>query len=107
MFRQNRFHAHFVHDVVTGEARYWHPAEISVMHGHIHMIFLPQDVLLAWHGLGNKIAVPHAIPALTNAINRFTCDMPTVDEILQDFRKEQINAAEAQLSRKWLLGLQA
>ena len=41
--------------------RFWHPAEIAIVHGIVHTTFLPQELKKAWHVVGNQICLPHAL----------------------------------------------
>ena len=56
------YFGHFVKDEDSPCGfRFWHPAEIAIIHGIFKDFFLPQDAQLAWHILGNQIALPHAL----------------------------------------------
>lgn len=58
-------HGYFGHFVHTGDGnpdfRFWHPAEIAIIHGIVQATFLPADITLAWHIVGNQICLPHAL----------------------------------------------
>ena len=58
-------HGYFGHFVAmqddTNSFRFWHPAEIAIIHGIVHSTFLPQELKLAWHIVGNQICLPHAL----------------------------------------------
>ena len=58
-------HGYFGHFVSLEDGnpkfRFWHPAEIAIIHGIVHTTFLPQDLTLAWHIVGNQICLPHAL----------------------------------------------
>ena len=53
------------HFVSTGpnvnSFRFWHPAEIIIIHGVVNETFLPESLQLAWHIVGNQICLPHAL----------------------------------------------
>ena len=56
------YFGHFVQDQDSPCGfRFWHPAEIAIIHGIVKEFFIPQDCYLAWHILGNQIALPHAL----------------------------------------------
>ena len=58
-------HGYFGHFVGTNSVRhsfrFWHPAEIAIIHGLTHPTFLPENFKKAWHIVGNQICLPHAL----------------------------------------------
>lgn len=60
-----RNHGYFGHFISCEEGqlkfRFWHPAEIAIAHGLVHHTFLPKQLTLAWHIVGNQICIPHAL----------------------------------------------
>ena len=51
------------------ELRFWHPAEIALLHGAWGGFWTHSDFEKAWKGLGNQIAIPHALWLLLQGIN--------------------------------------
>ena len=47
----------------------WHPLEVALIHGAWGGIWLGHDLTLEWKGLGNQIAIPHALWLLVQGIN--------------------------------------
>ena len=78
------------------QVRYWHPAEIGMLHGALDCLFVDADVKSAWKIMGNLITVLHAgrvvLPAL-DLIFSMTCDR---DEFLQQFHDRRIDALTAE-----------
>ena len=60
-----RIHACFGHFVSTGAGslhfRFWDPAEIAMIHGLVQTTYVPDNLQLAWHIVGNQICLPHAL----------------------------------------------
>ena len=50
--------------------RFWHPAEIAIIHGIFQKTFLPDDLQLAWHIVGNQICLPHALVVIADLFSR-------------------------------------
>ena len=78
------------------EVRYWHPAEIGMLHGALECLFIDGDYALAWKIMGNLITVLHAarvlIPAIENILG-VECDR---EKFLQMFHERRIRAQTAE-----------
>ena len=99
LLRDKGYHSHFVQDLRTNQARFWHPAEIAIMHGFVEPLHIIQDHFLAWLGLGNQIAMPHALLALTNVMVRIAEGFPSIDQLLQFMKEDQVKAAAVELKQ--------
>ena len=63
------YFAHWFQSVDSDLLRFWHPLEVALIHGAWGGIWLGQDLALEWKGLGNQIAIPHALWLLVQGIN--------------------------------------
>ena len=62
---------HFVAtDTTDPPFRFWHPAEIAIVHGIVQKTFLPGALQLAWHIVGNQICLPHALIVVADLFTR-------------------------------------
>ena len=90
MLRSQGYHGHFApHADFPEGCRYWHPAEIALMHGICKPTWLPDEYFVAWFGLGNQISIPHALLAIVNALARCFEPKLNLDQVLLDFASHQ------------------
>lgn len=76
------------------DGRYWHPGEVFMLHMGIRQFYIDANWTRAFRFLGNQIAVPHAIFALTNAL-RLLEKIPQevhVDQVLKFARDNRVTA---------------
>ena len=76
------------------DGRYWHPGEVFMLHLGIRQFYIDANWTKAFRYLGNQIAVPHAILALTNAL-RIMERIPQsvqVDHVLQFAIQNRVTA---------------
>lgn len=76
------------------DGRYWHPGEVFMLHLGIKQFYIDANWIRAFRYLGNQIAVPHAILAMTNAL-RMIGTIPAdthVDQVLQCAKLNRITA---------------
>ena len=59
--------------------RYWHPAEIAILHQAIEAFVIPHDFDLAWLFLGNQIAIRHALFLELNVENALHLELGPLD----------------------------
>ena len=95
MLRDQGYHCHFACTKDFPEqCRYWSPSEVALVHGITSPIYLPNDHFVAWFGLGNMIAVQHAMLALVNMLGRCAECSLDLKQLLADFRNEQFLAKD-------------
>ena len=78
----------------TCDGRYWHPGEVFMLHLGIRQFYIDANWTRAYRYLGNQIAIPHAILAITNAL-RILEKIPAtvqVDHLLQRAKESRITA---------------
>ena len=86
MLRQQGYHCHFAPESDFEEGvRYWHPAEVAIMHGICKPTWLPSDNFRAWFGLGNQISIQHAMLGFVNALCRAFEPRLDLEQVLTDF----------------------
>ena len=69
----------------TCDGRYWHPAEVFMLHLGIRQFYIDHNWTRAYRFLGNQIAIPHAILLITNALRILRKIPPSVqvEQIIQ------------------------
>ena len=63
------YFAHWFQPADSDVLRFWHPLEVALIHGAWGGIWLGNDLTQEWKGLGNQIAIPHALWILVQGIN--------------------------------------
>ena len=63
------YFAHWFQPAESDVLRFWHPLEVALIHGAWSGIWMGHDLHLEWKGLGNQIAIPHALWLLVQGIN--------------------------------------
>ena len=78
--------------------RYWHPAEVGLLHGALDCLFVDKDFAFSWLVMGNLITIPHAamvtVPAL-ELIMRVECSR---DDFVQFFQDSRMTAGHVELT---------
>ena len=78
--------------------RHWHPAEIALLHGAVHQMFIPDDLPLAWLIVGNAITTIHAALVslqVTNSLFGLDC---TPDQLLAHFHEIRLHSSSLRIS---------
>ena len=78
----------------NGDGRYWHPGEVFMLHLGIKQFYIDANWTRAFRYLGNQIAIPHAILAITNALRILGTIPPEVhvDHVLQSAVDHRVTA---------------
>lgn len=81
--------------------RFWHPAEVSILHGILGPVFFDEDIHKAWMHVGNQIAIPHALLPLVYAFNLITDLDIALYPIFEQYHAMRKSAKQCQL---WPIG---
>ena len=69
MFFKNGYLGFFVKDEsCPKQFRFWHPAEICMIHGATDNVYLDEHYPVAWLHMGNSIGIPHALQLMIHAL---------------------------------------
>ena len=94
-------HGYFGHFLLDEHAphgfRFWHAAEIALIHGVYEGCFLPTNQLEANMLLGNMIAIPHALTLLVQGINRIQPNPIDLKTVCEYFHDHQVHLARCQI----------
>ena len=74
LLRERGFFGHWLKNGL--HPRFWHPAEIAILHQAIDAFLIPHDFDVAWLLLGNQIAIRHALFLELNTENALRTDSP-------------------------------
>eukprot|EP00438_Fugacium_kawagutii_P026361 Skav206082 [mRNA] locus=scaffold2150:33552:38108:+ [translate_table: standard] len=83
-------YGYYGHFLATNEAktegRYWHPAEIALMHGVQSQYWVDADLPTSYRLVGNCIGTPHAMFLIINALQHVNCtiDMKTAFDLYHE-----------------------
>lgn len=80
------------HDDLPFGGRFFHPAEIALIHGVVDRIFIPSDMRTSWQIVGNCITMLHAMPALVNVVNAFTSTPVDMEQVLKTFQNRRLQS---------------
>eukprot|EP00438_Fugacium_kawagutii_P026375 Skav206096 [mRNA] locus=scaffold2150:244849:248958:- [translate_table: standard] len=94
---------HFL-DVSTDDSvlpRYYHPAEICMIHLVTDRLFISRDLAQAWSHAGNAITMPHAMLLLANSLQAL-CTIRTpqhvyIDDVFMTMFHERLRAAHLEI----------
>eukprot|EP00438_Fugacium_kawagutii_P021031 Skav205789 [mRNA] locus=scaffold340:232682:235681:+ [translate_table: standard] len=78
------------------ECRFWHPAEVALLHGVQDQYWVDADLPTSWKITGNCIGTPHALMVLCNALQHFEAK-PCIQEAFRRFHDKKLRAAECEL----------
>eukprot|EP00438_Fugacium_kawagutii_P012400 Skav215505 [mRNA] locus=scaffold165:950597:955276:- [translate_table: standard] len=94
--REKGYMGHFLqmgtHD--SSMFRYFHPAEVAMIHLVTDRIFVDRDCHLAWSHMGNQISQPHAMLLLTHMLQCFAPHTHVnVEDIFMTMLRENMKAS--------------
>ena len=78
--------------------RYWHPAEVALLHGTLDSVFIDKDFSFAWMVMGNLITVPHAAMVTLPAVELILNMECSRDDFMHCFQDIRMTAAHIQTS---------
>lgn len=94
-------HGYFGHFVADGNApngfRFWHAAEIAMIHGVFEGCFLPTNQAEANQLLGNMISTQHALVLLVNGMNRILQSPIDLKKVCAFFHASQVVPSACQM----------
>ena len=79
LLERKGYFAHWLKEAEDSGSRFWHPAEIALIHGAWSGFWTSANLEAEWKGLGNQIAIPHALWLLTQAVNMLAGRDPRLD----------------------------
>eukprot|EP00438_Fugacium_kawagutii_P014627 Skav234628 [mRNA] locus=scaffold171:195924:199841:+ [translate_table: standard] len=76
------------------EPRFWHPIEISMLHGFTGQLILSNNLKDSWRQIGNFICMGHAILIISNAMNWIPERAPPLDvkQVFQVFQQQRVRS---------------
>eukprot|EP00438_Fugacium_kawagutii_P027056 Skav214847 [mRNA] locus=scaffold16:142281:146201:+ [translate_table: standard] len=76
------------------EPRFWHPIEISMLHGFTGQLILSNNLKDSWKQIGNFICMGHAILVIVNATNWIPTRAPSIDvkQVFRLFQQQRVRS---------------
>ena len=78
-------------------ARFFHPAEVTMLHGTVDWMFIPHDMKQAWLTTGNSILPVHAMIPLIAVLNSFLEVPIATHEAVRAFLQRRLTMNNAQV----------
>ena len=96
LLEQRGYFAHWLQTVDDDSYRFWHPVEIALIHGAWSGFWTDHQFEQNWKGLGNQIAIPHALWVLIQGLNMLKERHLQLDwsELLAYFDQHRLRASE-------------
>ena len=79
LLKRKGYFAHWLKEADDQAPRFWRPAEIALIHGAWGGFWTSTNFESEWKGLGNQIAIPHALWLLSQAVNMLACRDPQLE----------------------------
>ena len=79
LLERKGYFAHWLKEADDLAPRFWRPAEIALIHGAWGGFWTSTNFESEWKGLGNQIAIPHALWLLSQAVNMLACRDPQLE----------------------------
>ena len=89
---------HFFADQ-EGQERFLHPAEIALLHGCSHAVYLGDECKPGWKAIGNLIAEQHALLLLVNCVNRLGSQTFDLLDLFEQHLQDCLTASTCQRLR--------
>eukprot|EP00438_Fugacium_kawagutii_P023906 Skav222579 [mRNA] locus=scaffold1897:19899:24329:- [translate_table: standard] len=93
---QAGYYGHFLAATAEEPSRFWHPAEVAILHGTMEQFWVDADLPTSWRITGNCIATPHAMYLLVNAL-RYVDQPLDMNQVFQDFHDKKLVAENCML----------
>ena len=92
------YFGHFISDPCSaGKIRFWHPAEVALIHGITSPILIQEVLPFSWLIIGNAIAEQHALFVLIDVCHRITGERFSPFVIFQEFQKARFRTWEIKI----------
>eukprot|EP00435_Cladocopium_sp_Y103_P019095 s359_g4.t1 len=78
-------------------ARFFHPAEVTLLHGVLDWMFIAHDMKLAWLTTGNSILPIHAMIPLVAILNPFLAVPISIQDAVRAFLQARLTMSDAQV----------
>ena len=92
------YFGHFVMDPCRHDKiRFWHPAEVALMHGITSPILIQEVLPFSWLIIGNSIAEQHALLVLIDVCQRITGERFSPFVVFHEYQKARFRTWEIKL----------